>query len=147
MRPIPDGEGEIAEKVLDAVVTPRTVCSQNQFRIRDSRDIFMAVRFQFCNECRSCIYTTISHNPCLAIQTEGLLFFCRLRTDLEQRMAQTDFAIEPNVLSIWTAELLKIYQSLQQFPIDRGIIKVDHSGKAAHEGSELRKGNAASKAA
>ena len=107
----------------------------------------MTLRLELGNKCASRVDAAISDNPNLAIQAKGLVFAFGFRIDFEQRMAEAHVATEPYILSVWTAELLKIYQPLQQLSIDRGTIKVNNSGEAAHRGSELCRGNAASKAA
>jgi hypothetical protein len=90
-------------------MAPHVVGAQNQLGVCSAGNPVMAARFEFRDERWPIVHAAITDNPSLLVQTQRLVFIFRFRTNIEERMAEPHMASDPNVLSVGTAESLKIY--------------------------------------
>jgi hypothetical protein len=133
--------------MMNAIVSPNRIGAKYQLGVWGLRNVVMSTLLEFCNQRKPRIHAAIGDNPGLAIQAERLVFTLRFRAGLEERVAEADRPVYPNVLRVRAAELLKLGQSFQQRTIHGFAVKVEDAGEAAHEISELCSGNAASNVA
>jgi hypothetical protein len=132
---IPNSEGEVAKKALDAVRAPATISKQDQFGICPIlrwREIVSAGCFQCCQELFARIDPRVSHDPRFAVQSQWLAITLGFTSSFQESVAETDVIVHPDSLRIRAAQFKGIRKLLEQATIERISVELHHTDNAAH---------------
>src|SRR5438552_5262806 len=131
-RPVPDGKGEVAEQVFDTLLTPRPVCSEEQFDIcRPGLDL-LAPDGQLSDQLVLCVYARISNNPNTPVQREGLVLTVGFFSGLEQRVTKADVVVHPDLLRVRTAEAHEVRHPAQKCTMNGSTVHIENAYDSAH---------------
>ena len=131
-RTIPDPEGEVAQQVVDTVLSPGEIGAQKELDIGRGPETVLGLIFQFGDQVRARIQTSVGDNPNCSVQAEGLVLSFRLCRGLQKRMTESNRAIHPDLLRIRTAKSQEVRQILQRVAFDWTLIQVHNADDAAH---------------
>ncbi len=128
---IPNGEREIAAKMVDAIRAPSGVTPQDQFGIgRGFADV--AIRSaELTDQVRSLIEARVSGQPQPIVKPRRLPLSTHLRRCLQQRVPEANFAVVPDSARVRPAVRYVIGKRLQEPRIDRRAVLAEHSDNAA----------------
>src|SRR4051812_32142871 len=70
---IPDGKGEIAEKMIDTMIAPHVVGMQDELRVGSASELLATVRGKCRPEILAGIDASVGHNPDLSIHATRLV--------------------------------------------------------------------------
>lgn len=101
---VPDGESEVADQVVDAILTPGMIGAENQLDISGVFKLAMASGFELVYEIVSTVDSGIGDDPNVVIQAEWLPLAQRLIRRTQHRVAQTAPTINPGLLRVGGAE-------------------------------------------
>jgi hypothetical protein len=128
---VPDRKGEVTQQMLHAVLAPRQVRVQDQLRIARSPQIAATSRLELRDEVGTTVDACVRGDPDTAIQS-GRLSRLRISRGCEQRMAETNRPIAPDLLGVGAASGQRVGHAPQQRLIDWRAVQADQSGNATH---------------
>ena len=138
--PIPNGESEIANQVLHAILGPRLVRKQDQFCIGSAGRYGNSRRPKRFPQFRLRVNPRVGNNPDSPVDTARLLVR-RAALDIErcvaqsieQRMSEANFAIAPNFLRVRPAKPQKRSHAAQQVSGNRSTVRIHDACDSAHD--------------
>jgi hypothetical protein len=98
--PVPDCKSKISKQPVDASDSPRVVCVQNEFNIGRVVTRRASVSRQPSSQFASRIYPSIRRDPGAPVQSGRLSFELGVACGAQQRVAESDRAIDPEALTI-----------------------------------------------
>ncbi len=119
--------------MIRARPAPRSIRTQNQFRINGIGRRSLARGRQFRDEILSTVHARVCCDPNIVAQLEWLMLACGLVVGLEQRMPQTHVSVDPQVLRVRATELLELNESFQYLPVDGSTVHVENAHDTAHQ--------------
>ena len=132
LSPIPDGEREVPDQVIDAVVAPRMISVQDELRVVGELGARATLRLELRDQIGPRVDARVGREPDVAVETERLTFSLGLPGSSQHRVAESDRAVAPNLLRVGPAIRHEVGHSPQQFAIDRRAVQVDDPHDPTH---------------
>lgn len=130
--PVPDGKGEIADKVQDTVFPPGLIGVEDEFDIGNILKVGAPACFKLPDEVGPAVYPGVGGNPDLAVLAARLAFRRRILGSLEQGMTQTHRAVVPDLLRVGAPVRHEFSHLTEQLLIHRLTVNIDEAHHAAH---------------
>ena len=97
---VPDGEDEIAEEMIDALLAPDLIRAQDQLRVGGCRQFFVALGAKPGPEIVARVHAGVGDDPSLAVPCEGLILLRGFVGGAQQGVTEADGAGGPDLLRV-----------------------------------------------
>jgi len=128
---VPNGERKITAQMFHALRTPFRISSNDQLRVGKGGTNDFPRKSKFRQQVSAVVEPGVRRNPVPALETTGLAFGKRLARRMQHRMAQANRGSHPGLAGIRTPVGEKIYERLQQRPLNRCTVPMKNADNSA----------------
>ena len=122
---VPDGEREIAEEMLGAIIGPGKVCVEDQIGVACVAVHSFAGAFELISKLVAAIQTRVGDNPAVTVEADGLPLVRARSRSAQKRVSQADRPRKPCFERVGSSEGKERGQGAEQATVDRRTVALE----------------------